>query len=419
MTSSNQNPASYSAESSAIGDLQERDLPQKDIARPQPELRPKVSVTIPARNEEENIGACLASLVSQEGVGFEIIVVNDASTDRTREIASSFGGGNVRVNVGVNAGVKVIDPPPLPPDWIGKNNAVAAGARVAVGEWLLFTDADTVHQPGSLARAIAEAEQRGAALLSYSPEQKVGSFWEKAVMPLVFSDLAAHFEPAMVSNPASRVAAANGQYLLISREAYDAVGGHAAIAGSLLEDVQLARNVKSSGRPIFFRYGPDAVSTRMYRNFAQLREGWTKNLALLFPDSSRLATLRTAEFIAISACLAVIVVGIVMGWSMVALNAAVMAILLTGNYMSRVRRAHFSFGISLLAIAGLPVYAYLLRRSRVYYKSGGVTWKGRSYAGNGQNISSSGAPAIKSADNASAENQKPSDKKIHEFSASR
>ena len=413
--SSDQNPASYSTQSSATGDLQERDLPQKDIARPQPELRPKVTVIIPARNEEENIGACLASLVSQEGVSFEIIVVNDASMDRTREIASSFAGEKA----GVNVGVKVIDAPPLPPGWIGKNNAVAAGARVAVGEWLLFTDADTVHQPGSLARAIAEAEQRGAALLSYSPEQKVGSFWEKAVMPLVFSDLAAHFEPAVVSNPASPIAAANGQYLLISREAYDAVGGHAAISGSLLEDVQLARNVKSSGRAIFFRYGADAVSTRMYRNFAQLREGWTKNLALLFPDSARLATLRTAEFIAISACLAVIVVGIVMGWSMLAVNGAVMAILLTGNYMSRVLRAHFSFAISLLAIAGLPVYAYLLRRSRLYYKSGGITWKGRSYAGNAQNISSSGAPAIKSADNADAENQKPSDKKIHELSASR
>lgn len=420
-----QNSAGQPQQTNAADDLQE------NLMEMGPEQRLKVSVIVPARNEEENIAACLASLVSQEGISFELIVVNDASTDRTREIVSSFAGVQpAGATPGANIGaklievklieVKLIDAPPLPSGWIGKNNAVAAGARLARGEWLLFTDADTVHQPGSLARAVAEAEQRGVALLSYSPEQKVGSFWEKAIMPLVFSDLAAHFQPALVSNPASPVAAANGQYLLISRAAYDAVGGHAAIATSLLEDVQLARNVKSSGHPIFFRYGPDAVSARMYRNLAQLREGWTKNLSLLFPNSAQLEGLRIAEFAVMLLCLVIIVLSVFQGWPMVALNAGVMMFLLIGNFMSRVHRAHFSFAISLFSIAGLPVYAYLLRRSRLYYKYDGITWKGRSYAGNEQNSSSGASVTDQEISQAAGANgQKHSGKDVHELSASR
>ena len=106
-------------------------------------------------------------------------------------------------------------------------------------------------------------------------------------MPVIFAELASTYSPSQVSDPASSAAAANGQYLLVLRSAYDAVGGHAAVAGNLLEDVALARNIKASGRRIFFRYGGDAVHTRMYRSFAQLREGWTKNLMLLFSVTGR------------------------------------------------------------------------------------------------------------------------------------
>lgn len=367
-----------------------------EIRNPAAQL-PKVSVIIPARNEEANLGACLESLVTQGGTTFEIIVVDDASSDRTREIARSFFG------------VQVLEAPPLPSGWTGKNNAVVAGARIARGEWLLFTDADTVHLPGSLAGAVAEAEQRTAVLLSYSPAQIVGTFWEKAVMPLIFAELAWQFRPALVSDPASPVAAANGQYLLISRSAYDAVGGHSAIAGSLLEDVDLARKVKASGRTIFFRYGGGAVRTRMYRNFSQLREGWTKNLALLFPHSGRLAALRMVEFVAILASVAAAIWAATQGWSMGALNAAVMGLLLLGNLLSRVRRAHFPYRISLLAIAGLPVFAYLLLRSRLFYKRGGITWKGRSYGPGAIQKDVSGVASVQGKDG----------QNIHELSASR
>ena len=234
--------------------------------------RPQVSVIIPARNEEASLGSCLESLVSQAAIDFEIIVVDDHSTDRTREIAESFPK------------VRVIEADPPPPGWTGKNNAVTTGAREARGEWLLFTDADTVHTPGSLGQAVAEAKDNKADVLSYSPEQIAVTFWEMAVLPVVFAELARQYPPSKVSDQNSPEAAANGQYMLIRREVYDAIGGHAAVASEILEDVALARLVKASGRNLRFRYS-ESVRTRMYRNFAQLREGWTKNLALLFPNS--------------------------------------------------------------------------------------------------------------------------------------
>lgn len=332
-------------------------------------MRPAVSVIVPARNEEACLGPCLESLLRQEGVSFEVIVVDDGSADRTREIAESFPG------------VRVVYAQPLPAGWSGKTNAMLTGAHVSRGEWLLFTDADTVHLPGSLARAVTEAKQDGAALLSYSPAQEVRGFWQKAVMPVIFAELAATYRPSEVSGPASPAAAANGQYLLISREAYDAVGGHASIANSLLEDVGLARNVKASGRKLFFRYGADAVSTRMYRSFRQLQEGWTKNLALLFPSPVRLAALRFLEFALIASSVAELIYSVVHGRTRVAIASSVLAIVLSTIFFRRIRRAHFSWDANLLALIGLPVFSYLLLRSHLFHKEGQVTWKGRHYVG--------------------------------------
>ncbi|HEY1801813.1 MAG TPA: glycosyltransferase family 2 protein [Terriglobales bacterium] len=330
---------------------------------------PLVSIIVPARNEEANLASCLDSLVRQTGLSFEILVVNDASTDRTAEIARSFPV------------VRVMDAPPLPLGWTGKNNAVTAGAKNAAGPWLLFTDADTVHFPGSLAKAVAEAGDHGAALLSYSPEQEVHGFWEKSLMPVIFAELAATFRSKDVSNPASPAAAANGQYLLISREAYDAVGGHAAIAGSILEDVALARAVKSSGRKIFFRYGGDAVRTRMYRSFRQMCEGWTKNLALLFPHAGRFAVLRFIQFVLIVAG----VVGAILfawhGFLETAAWSAALVVVLYALLSFRILKAHFSWDANICAFFGLPLFAYLLLRSALVHKKGNVEWKGRIYSG--------------------------------------
>src|SRR4051812_42386995 len=162
---------------------------------------PEVSVIVPARNEEACIGACLASLVAQDGIAREITLVDDGSVDRTRAIGAELP--DVRV---LEAGARV-------EGWGGKSNALWTAAQQARGKWLLFTDADTVHLPASLARAVAEATEKRVALLSYSPEQEVRGLLENAVMPVIFAELAASFRPQDVCDPMHPAAAANGQYL--------------------------------------------------------------------------------------------------------------------------------------------------------------------------------------------------------------
>ena len=326
--------------------------------------QPLVSVIVPARNEEACLGTCLESLAEQTGVPVEIIVVDDHSTDRTREIALKFPA------------VRVIEAGPLPTGWTGKNNAVVTGAREARGQWLLFTDADTVHLPGSLTRALAEAQENQADLLSYSPEQIAVTFWEMATLPVVFAELARQYPPSKVSDPNSPAAAANGQYILVKREAYDAIGGHASIAGNILEDVALARAVKASGRKIRFRYAADAVRTRMYRNYRQLRDGWTKNLALLFPRPGWLAakTLLFWGFAWGAFCLVLVTRAKPWWWDTVFVGSFLFI-------MARLRRANFTSDMSFLgALFGMPMFAYLLLRSKRAHAINNVQWKGRTYS---------------------------------------
>jgi len=200
------------------------------------------------------------------------------------------------------------------------------------------------------------------------------TFWEMAILPVVFAELARQFPPAKVSDPASPIAAANGQFILIRRETYDAIGGHAAVAGDILEDVALAGRVKASGRKIRFRYAADAVRTRMYRNFAQLREGWTKNLALLFPKPGWLAVklllLWTIPWTAVALYLAGVLAS---PWWMVFVSSPVYLVM-------RTSRANFTIDMSILAsFFGMPMFAYLLLRSRRMHRKGTVAWKGRTY----------------------------------------
>ena len=329
---------------------------------------PDVSIIIPARNEEANLCVCLESLTGQTGVRFEIIVVDDASTDRTREIAQSF------------AGVQVVSPGPLPDNWTGKNNALIAGAKAARAPWLLFTDADTVHQPASLARALAEAKKEQAGLLSYSPKQVVVTFTERAVMPVIFAELAAQYPPHKVRDHNSKIVAANGQYILVRRAAYDAVGGHAAVAEEILEDVALARLFRDAGHRVYFRYAADAVRTRMYRNWRQLREGWTKNLALLFPHPEFLACKTVLWWFAAWGSLAFAMTAFAYRhWSLV------FATVWLVDYV-RISTARFTPANNLLAIAaGPPVFAYLLLRSKQAHARGQVSWKGRVYGTGARN----------------------------------
>jgi hypothetical protein len=168
---------------------------------------------------------------------------------------------------------------------------------------------------------------------------------------------------------------------LISREAYAAVGGHAAVAIDILEDVALARLVKQSGRRLRFRIGTGIVRTRMYRGLRQLAEGWTKNLALLFPQPDKLARARMFEFDFSVGLLILAAVDFLIGYRQIALWLALVSLLSFGHIYWRVRRAHFDLLSTLISPLGLPVFAYLLRRSRLCHRQGSVMWKGRTYSG--------------------------------------
>jgi glycosyltransferase involved in cell wall biosynthesis len=228
-----------------------------------------VSAIVPARNEETTIASAVSSLAAQPEIK-EIIVVNDQSSDGTAAELEQLSAQYTQL--------RVLQTNALPDGWVGKNYAVSLGAAQATGDWLLFTDADGVHLPGSAARALADAAAAGAGLLSFSPEQEMHTWWERALIPFIYARLAEKFSYDAVNDPHSQAAAANGQYLLIRREDYNRIGGHAAVAGEVLEDVALARLAKQAGVHLHFSSGFGIIRVRMYRTFDAMWQGWTKNL---------------------------------------------------------------------------------------------------------------------------------------------
>jgi glycosyltransferase involved in cell wall biosynthesis len=354
-------------------------------------MRMRLSVVVPARNEEAVLGECLRSLVEQSEAGFELgvewelIVVDDDSTDATREIAREVE----------RKGVVAIEAPALDQSerggFTGKTNACWAGAQCALshgdGEWFLFTDADTVHEPGDLSRALHEAKKYGAALLSYSPRQIVTGFWQRAVMPLVFSELASVYPPKQVSDAGSRLAAANGQFLLVEREAYFAAGGHRVVGQEILEDVALARKIKRARHGIRFRYAPDALAARMYRTLPEMIEGWTKNLALLFPGALGLAVWRALDLLlffglpVVALALPVVAMGLPPSRLMLATVLLWLLWLRTlFRFYGRVARSNFAAADVAISIVGVPMFCWLLVRSYLHHRvTRSVDWKGRRY----------------------------------------
>jgi glycosyltransferase involved in cell wall biosynthesis len=341
----------------------------------------ELSVIIPARNEERSLPACLGSLLTQSEPGFalgqqwELIVVNDDSTDRTREIAAEVAASH--------DGVVLLDAPPLDLSdrggFTGKSNACWAGAQTARGRHFLFTDADTIHEPNDLSRSLREAERHSAVLLSYSPRQIVVGFWQHAVMPLVFSELASVYPSKEVNDPVRSLAAANGQFILVERDAYFLVGGHRAVGKSILEDVELAHNIKRGPRIIRFRYAPEALCTQMYRTTSEMIEGWTKNLALLFPQPITLALWRILDVVLFFGLPAV---ALGLYWLLPWQRSVILLLWVRTlwRFYSRVARSKFPAFDVAISIFGVPLFVYLLVGSVIQHRiKRNVSWKGRRY----------------------------------------
>lgn len=240
---------------------------------PRPGAGRSVSIVVPARNEVGNIERCVRSLAASNYPDFEVLVVDDQSDDGTAGAAGAVEAHRARR-------IRVLTGAPLPEGWFGKPWACLQGARVAEGDLLLFTDADTVHAPELLGRAVAALEEDEADALSLAGRQLMETFWERLLQPQFFALLALRYPDRREPLPRRRWlgAIANGQYILVERGVYEALGGHRVVAGEVVEDLRLAQELVRAGRRLTLRSAEDALATRMYRSLSEVVEGWGKNL---------------------------------------------------------------------------------------------------------------------------------------------
>jgi glycosyltransferase involved in cell wall biosynthesis len=326
-----------------------------------------ISAIVPARDEEAVIAVCVESLARQQEIA-EIIVVNDQSRDKTATIV-----GELAKRI---ATVQLIDAEEPPPGWVGKNNAATLGAGHAKNDWLLFTDADVELEAGAAGKALQIAKEHDASLVSFSPEQITGRWYEKALIPFVYCRLARRFSFDAVNDPKSTAAAANGQFLLIRRDVYEAVGGHARFAADVLEDVALAAAVKAAGHRLWFGSGKGIVRARMYRSFAAMWEGWRKNLFRLM-GGTRWAAFREGESVFPWMPLLVILLGIKFP---VAMFAGVLLLLFRQmNYGAELVRNQYPRSFIIYYIPAVFLYTGVLAASYRSHAQGRVQWKGREY----------------------------------------
>ncbi|HUI42074.1 MAG TPA: glycosyltransferase family 2 protein [Terriglobia bacterium] len=351
-----------------------------------PATHERVSAVIPARNEAETIARTVRSVAAQ-AEAVEIIVVDDHSDDATPSILEVLKLEIPRLRT-----LRVDDPPA---GWLGKAHALAAGARAASGDWLLFTDADTEHHPGSLGQVLERARRAHADVVSLSPGQQTPTWWEKAIIPFVFAELARRFRFEQVNDPSSKIAAANGQYLLIRRLAYEATGGHTAVRGEILEDVALARRLKWEGRRLLFLPGAEWVTTRMYRSFGAMWDGWRKNLYLLWDRSAPkvLLTLLRVWFVDLAPLLGGLL-GLALGVAgsggapaAAGLGCLAIAAARRVLYGRELARIGFAPGLANYGAIGAALFGALQIDSLVAHRwLGSVRWKGRRYSTGGSGL---------------------------------
>lgn len=239
---------------------------------PPPANAPLISVCIPARNEERNICACVEAVLAQDYPNLEVIVLDDRSTDATPTILTDIATHDSRLHT--------ISGSDLPKGWAGKPHALFQASAVARGEWLCFVDADTFLSPMTLSSCYVKALATKADMFTIMTFQVLGSFWEKTVMPLVMTALSVGFSPRKVNDPNKKDAIANGQFILIKRSTYDAIGGHASVKNSIVEDKDISEQVKRNGHRLIVADGMKLVRTRMYTSLPEMWEGWTKNIYL-------------------------------------------------------------------------------------------------------------------------------------------
>lgn len=237
-----------------------------------PERPPKVSIIVPARNEEGALPAALESFVALDYPDYEVIVVDDASTDSTGRIAEEWAA-----HPSSRGRVRVIHNKELPAGWAGKVHALTLAARVATGEWILATDADVVFHPDLLKLAVSLALEKDAQMASLMPEFELGGFWEKVVLPAFSLLLATLFPARLVNRPGSPRAIAAGAFILMRRRDFEDLGGYEALKNVVTEDLRIAERFKKHGRRIYLAASRGLFHTRMYSGVEELWEGLSRS----------------------------------------------------------------------------------------------------------------------------------------------
>ena len=352
-----------------------------DVSATPPENPPLVSVIVPARNEAHNIARCVTSILSTTYPRLELIVVDDASTDATVDAARGAAARDGRVRIVANS--------PLPEGWFGKQWACATGARIARGEILQFTDADTVHAADLVTRSVNAMQSTSADLFSIAGYQELGGFWEKVIQPQIFAILSARYGGTESVNKSTRVndKIANGQCIFVTRHSYDATGGHASVRTSVAEDLMLAQRFFAARKKVVLMIGVKQLSTRMYASLREIIAGWQKNvfaggldavpfgkigqsvlpLALLLPP---LLTLLPPLALLLAA-LGVATGHVVMTWAIISAAATLLWWIVV--YVTVRENPLYALAYPLGALVLLYIFFTAVIRGRR------VSWKGRTY----------------------------------------
>src|SRR5215213_3284649 len=351
---------------------------------PPPTNAPLISVCVPARNEERNIRACVEAVLAQDYPNFEVIILEDRSTDATGEILRDIAVQNDRL--------KVINGSDLPKGWAGKPHALFQASAAARGDWLCFVDADTFLSSTTLSSCYAKAIETNADMFTILTFQIMGSFWEKAVLPIVMTALSVGFSPRKVNDPKSKDAIANGQFILIKRSVYEAIGGHESVKDQIVEDKAISEQAKWNGYRLIIANGYSVAKTRMYTSLPEMWEGWTKNIYLGLRD--RPSSLWLGVFGAFLAVLAALflpvwpflgMIWFLRGGEGVAITVILESLILWAIIIAVRARVAIGMGIALWYAFTFPlgaaVFAAMMLTSTWKVISGkGVTWKGRIYA---------------------------------------
>jgi chlorobactene glucosyltransferase len=329
----------------------------------------RVSVVIAARNEEADLGPTLDALLAQDYPEVEVVVVEGGSTDGTRAVVDARAPG-----------VRRIDEPPLPPGWVGKNWACWTGANTTRGDWLLFLDADVRLAPSAIRTIVGWSEEEHADLASIGPHVAMVGFWERVVLPFYVQVVLTYFRTPRMHRPGSRAAMANGQCWLTRRTTYFARGGHAAVAGQVLEDVAIARRYRAAGGTLRFAWTPELGETRMYANRHEMFEGLLKNVHGLRFSAARMVGFLAGLIGLFLLPLGLLPLGLAVGSAALTAMGAVLYVALFGKHVAFDAAIGAPAAYGLLFPLAVAWYVVLVTTSLVRgLRRQPVAWKGREY----------------------------------------